>query len=273
MHTSHSSNKEYVRKHENSGNKGFNSITTRVVQHEGTEQDLLPDSSISQGQRAYQDVAVEQNTNTSSKQSTTGMENSSCQKRKDTPMNFNYRRVSRSSTCTAIVRQKDRTVTAKKYQESHICNSGIEVPVLIDGTSDTGKIAIKSESLSPHYEYEMHDNPAFAKPNDQNGNYADDSNVMGIRCRYSNKKESDVYEQPSRKSLAAHLPLYQGIPSASESFADTPSSISLLQQVGKDFSNSKSDIITCRANEPSEDDSLHLVRLLANSEFGLRRRI
>lgn len=249
---------------------GLNSTTNKVVQRDGTEQSLSSNSNISQGKGAFQGILVEHSTDIRSKGSTATMENSICTTKMDASVNTTLKWAPRPSTCSAIVRQKDRTVTAKKYEKSHKYNNGLEAPIFIDALSDIENISAKSGALSPCSD--IYENLAITELKNKDGNYTNNSDLTNSRCN-SRKEEPNIYEQPSNKSLAAHVSLYQGGSQVGENSIDTPSSISLLQQTGKDISNSKSDVATCRAIEPSEDDNLRLVRLLASSEFSLRRRI
>lgn len=249
---------------------GLISTTTKIIQREGIEQRLLSNSSISQGKGAFQGTLVKRSTDIRSKGSTATMENSICTTKMDTSANTTLKWAPRSATCAAIVRQKDRAVTANKYEKSHEFNNGVEAPNLTHTLSDVENISVQSETLSSRSE--IYENLAITELKNKDCNHAKNNDLTSGRCN-SREEEPNIYEQPSNKSLAAHVSLYQGSSQAGESFVDTPSGISLLQQTGKDTSNSKSDIATCQAIKPSEDDNLRLVRLLATSEFSLRRRI
>ena len=198
-------------------------------------------------------------------------EDSICRIGLDVSINSNIKWVSSSSTCTALTRPEDRTVAAEKYQKTNIHKDSVDAPMLIDSASATGRIAIKSETLPPRSE--MQENPTSARSNNQNSKCGNDGGLMGSEYKCSNMKEPNIFEQASTKPLAAHMLLFQEIPDPGEKFASVPSAIPLLQQKEKNVSNSKTNVATCPATEPSEDDSLRLVRFLASSEFGLRRRI
>lgn len=255
---------------EHTRNNEFIRSTVESIKGMEAKQGLVSNKSANLVKRNHEGISADLINDTKSTTSIVDLNSRSHTKLLDASTISHNRRMSSSPTCPAIVRPNNGTITAGSYQNSNIYNTDVEAAKLIESTSETGKFAIKSENLSPSSK--MLESPLLTTPNNHDDDRLKDSRFKNSSYRHSQNNELIKFKQPSDESLAAHMLLYQNIPEASESFADLPSSISFLQQTNKDV-KFKPSAATCQSIKPSEDDSLRLARLLATSEFGLRRRI
>ena len=261
------SNGEATKKHESMATLS----TSKVVKRKGTEKGFSPYKKTSPVEKDLRWTLADRNNNTRFMEPNKALNGSHYLAPLDTCILSRNEQKPSLPARTAQAKPKNGRVSTQSYQDIHKYIDYAEAPLSDSTTPETEILTVRSGNLSPSSN--VSEKPGPATPSNHNGSHLEGSKPKGSDYTISECNSPKMVKRFASTVAVTHKPFYQNTPDVTKDFADVSCDFPFFLSESKDALKSKPDIEMYNSVNSSEDDSLRLARLLATSEFGLRRRI